>query len=70
MTTKPSIALSTLIKLEWTVRNNLLNLNSSCWSTVFIDYSYLTGCFLAASSVSNGFGSFCKISLIFPLINA
>jgi len=33
-----------------------------------MDYSYLTGCFLIASSVSKGFGNLTKISLIFYLI--
>jgi hypothetical protein len=35
---------------------------------VFIDYSYLTGCFLDASIISKGFGIFAKIYLIFPFI--
>ena len=35
-----------------------------------MDYTYFTGCFLAASSVSKGLGSFTKIYLIFSFINA
>jgi len=35
---------------------------------VFIDYSYLTGCFLDASIISKVFGIFAKIYLIFPFI--
>jgi hypothetical protein len=50
------------------VLSSLLNLKSSCWSTVFIDYSYFTGCFLEASAVSKALGILAKIYFIFPLI--
>lgn len=68
MTTKPSIALSTFTSVDFTVLSNLLNLNNSCWRTVFIDYSYLTGCFFEASMISNGLGILARIYLILPLI--
>lgn len=68
MTTKPSIALSTLTKVDFTVLSSLLNLNNYCCRTVFIDSSYLTGCFFEASMISNGLGILAKIYLIFPLI--
>ena len=70
MTTNPSIALSTFIRVEETVFSNLLNLNNSCCNTVFIDYSYLTGCFREASSVSNGLGNFDNIYFIFSFMRS
>ena len=54
ITTNPSIALPKSTNYDLTVLNNLLNLINSCYKTVFIDSSYLTGCFLAAASTSNG----------------
>jgi hypothetical protein len=43
--------------------NNLLNLSNSYYKTVFIDSSYLIGCFLEASSKSKFGGNLSNILL-------
>jgi len=57
ISTSPSIAFPSYINELVTTFNSLLNLINSYYSTVFIDSSYLTGCFFDANSVSNGLGS-------------
>lgn len=46
ITTKPSIAFFTFIKLFLTTFSNLLNLNNSYINTVFIDSDGVIGCLL------------------------
>lgn len=53
ITTKPSTALHKFTKVDLTTASNLLNLSNSYYNTVFIDSSYLVGCYLATYSLSN-----------------
>lgn len=67
ITTSPSIALIKSPKDDLTVFNSLLNLISSYYKTVFIDSSYLTLCFLLASSTSKSCGNLFRIYWLFSL---
>lgn len=65
--TSPLIALPTLIRLEVTTLVSLLYLSNSCCNTVFIESSYLIGCFLDAAWISYGFGTLANRSAAISL---
>lgn len=55
--TKPSMAFYNWSKLLYIVYNNLLNLISSWFNTVFIEFSGVIGCIFSAISKLNFLGS-------------
>jgi hypothetical protein len=66
--TNPSIAFARLSSDLLIVMIILLYLISSYYKTVFIDYSYLTGCVFDTNSVSNALGILLNNSAHFSLI--